>query len=186
MGLSDRNRYLQILHRICDNREMIDKVMKDIDLEGIFEEENIEDNYDEVEEISEILFNPNLSKKEKKEAIVLIKDSKNIENDKSSITIVNEEREKLILAKQKEYIELGIVPADDIEYISSEKDGKVSRYGRSPLHEAIAHRDIKFVRKCIKRKMFLKDKDNNGNTPREMAYYEGWTEVLELFNEEDV
>jgi ankyrin repeat protein len=165
---------------------MIDKIMKDIDIDGLFDDTDIEDDYDEVEKISEILFDPDLSKKEKKEAIAFIKEkniSKNISLN-SSPFMINEIKERIVLEKQKEYIELGIVPEDDIEYISSEKDelNYNGRYGRSPLHEAIAYRDIKFVKSCIEKRIYLKTKDNNGNTPREMAYYENWSEVVELFD----
>ena len=57
-----------------------------------------------------------------------------------------------------------------------------NRYGRSPLHEAIAFRNLEFVKKCIKENKYLDSIDNNGNTPREMAHYEGWFEVLKLFD----
>jgi len=61
------------------------------------------------------------------------------------------------------------------------KSETIARYGRSLLHEAIAYRNINFVKKCIKEKRYLNCVDNNGHTPMEMAYYEEWEEGFSLF-----
>ena len=56
-------------------------------------------------------------------------------------------------------------------------------YGRSPLHEAIAMRNLDAIRKYVSEGRYLDARDNNGNTPYQMAYQEGYTEAVEIFEE---
>ena len=49
------------------------------------------------------------------------------------------------------------------------------------MHEAIAMRDIKLVKRYIENEEYLEDEDNNGNIPSEMAFYENYKEALALF-----
>jgi len=51
-------------------------------------------------------------------------------------------------------------------------------YGRTPLHQAIADRDIKSIEKYGREKKYIFDIDNNGNTPYDMAYQEGYEEAI--------
>jgi ankyrin repeat protein len=51
-------------------------------------------------------------------------------------------------------------------------------YGRTPLHQAIADKDIKTIEKYVSEKKYIFDIDNNGNTPYDMAYQEGYEEAI--------
>ena len=185
MSLRDRNLFLQILYKNGATRKQVDYIMKDMDNEDIFEEIEEYNYLDDIEEVADILFNPNSTVKEKKDAIKYLKDNEEFRKiaKKGKIVIT----EKMIKEKQKEYIKMGLVKEDEDQEDNNmleegyEELGE-TRYGRSPLHEAIAFRNLEFVKKCIKENKYLEDIDNNGNNPREMAYYEGWFEVLKLFD----
>ncbi len=183
MSLRDRNLFLQILYKNGATRKQVDYIMKDIDSGNIFEEIEEYNYLDEIEEVADILFNPNSTVKEKKDAIKSLKDSGKFGKiaKKGKIVIT----EKMIKEKQREYIKMGLVKEDeeDIGILEDEyEELGDNRYGRSPLHEAIAFRNLEFVKKCIREGKYLDSIDNNGNNPREMAYYEGWFEILKLFD----
>ena len=184
MSLRDRNLFLQILHKNGATRKQVDYIMKDIDSEDIFEEMEEYGYLDDIEEVADILFNPNSTTKEKKDAVNSLKTDEKIRKIAQRGRIVV--TEKMIKEKQREYIKMGIVREDkeeDSDVLEEEyEELGNSRYGRSPLHEAIAFRNLEFVKKCIKENKYLDEIDNSGNTPREMAYYEGWFEVLKLFD----
>ena len=62
-----------------------------------------------------------------------------------------------------------------------QNQSNITRYGRSPLHEAIALRNIRLVKKYVKEGLYTGDIDNNGHTPMEMAFYEGFKEAMIVF-----
>jgi ankyrin repeat protein len=68
---------------------------------------------------------------------------------------------------------------DDIQ-MNVETSVKNNTYGRSPLHEAIALRDLDSIRKYVSQNQFIDDVDNNGNTPYDMAYQEGYEEAVNI------
>lgn len=53
-------------------------------------------------------------------------------------------------------------------------------YGRTPLHQAIADKDIKTIQEYANEKKYIFDIDNNGNTPYDMAYQEGYEEAISV------
>jgi ankyrin repeat protein len=59
-------------------------------------------------------------------------------------------------------------------------------YGRSPLHEAIGMRNLEAIKKYVSEGLYLEDRDNNGNTPYQMAYQEGYMEAVDIFTEYSV
>jgi len=185
MSLWDRNLYLQTLHKIGANRKQIDYIMKDIDKSGIFDINNEDDHFDEIDAITNIKFDDKRTKEEKeheialKELQFLLKKEKEKE-EKRGLMIT----EEMIKRKQQEYVKMGLICEEDIDETEESYKKEISdRYGRSPLHEAIAFRDIKLIKRYIKERKYLDTVDNNGNTPKEMAYYEGWVEVVNLFPE---
>ena len=133
MYFSERNRYLQILHKNGATRKQIERIMEDVDKSQIFQDIKIDE-----EELLEKKIEELMKSKIKEEKI--------------------NEKKNNVLKKQ-------------------------NQYGRNPLHEAIVKRDIQFVKKCIKEERYIEERDNNGFTPREMAYYMGWTDVIKLFDE---
>ena len=84
---------------------------------------------------------------------------------------------------QKDFIEKGLIPPNKPKHIQNTSIGLsiTTRYGRSPLHEAIAMRNIRLVKKYIKKGDYLDEIDNNGHTAMEMAFYENYKEALLLF-----
>jgi ankyrin repeat protein len=58
-----------------------------------------------------------------------------------------------------------------------------SRYGRSPLHEAIIAGDLVSIKSFLTQKLYLTDKDNNNVTPLGLAKMEESKEILDLFYE---
>lgn len=197
MSLAERNRYIQILHRNRTTRKMIATIMEDIDDSGIFRDEDIvdyddcDDNYNGFDNVADIVFDEGSTQEEKNDAVALLKKERPVKKTgkKGKLLIT----EGMILAKQKEYIAAGVVPEGDVDpnrdYDEQELEPDLdyelevnARYGRSPLHEAIAYRNMKYVKKCIREKKYLDSNDNNGNTPREMAFYEGWMDAVKLFD----
>ena len=57
----------------------------------------------------------------------------------------------------------------------------VSRFGRSPLHEAIVAGDIKTVTSLIEQGLYLDAKDNNGLTALALARLEENIEIINIF-----
>ena len=189
MSLTERNRYIQILHRNRASRKMIATIMEDIDESGIFQEEDVVDDYDSdgFDNAADIVFDENSTEEEKNNAVALLEQERLVKKTgKKGKLLITEE---MILVKQRKYIAAGVVPEGDVdpderepEFNSDAELEVPTRYGRSPLHEAIAYRNMEYVKKCIREGKYLDSSDNNGNTPREMAYYEGWMDAVKLFD----
>lgn len=190
MALHEQNRMLQILHKNGVCRKHIGIIMNDLKGSGIFDEDEFEAGIDwETFDQEYVVESSSLSEKEKKEAVKVIRqkseqerDSHN-ESDKLRYQFLYE-AEQRVMAKMKEMEEKGLIgpegedkkePIEPVEHITT-------RYGRSPLHEAIAMRDIRLVKKYIKKGLYLKSTDNNGHTPVAMAYYEGYKEAIVVFD----
>lgn len=200
MSIAERNRYLQILHKNGASRKQVSFIMKDIDsgfesggkeYGPIFQDKDTIDysDGDDFDRVAEILFNRDTTQEEKIDAEASL--SREILPKNTSKKGKLRITEAMILQKQQEYIEMGLVLADDEdECVDSEPGDKQdvelethARFGRSPLHEAVAYRNIEYVKKCIRERKYLDAMDNNGNTPREMAFYEGWMDAVKLFSE---
>ena len=160
--------------------------MNDLKGSGIFEDEEFEEDIDweDVDQESAIWFS-DISPKEKLEAIKSIRQQQETQKwEKESSKLRNQflyEAEMRVKAKMKEMEEKGLTdPEADVEEESISQ--VTTRYGRSPLHEAIAMRDISLVKKYVKEGLYLTSLDNNGHTPEEMAYYEGYKEAIVVFD----
>lgn len=187
MSLTERNRFLQVLHKNKATRKQIDWIMKDIDASEIFfEPDDYEDDYEEVqfERAMNVVFNHHKTTEEKRLALQSLKTDKAVKKGHGTGKLIV--TDKMLYAQQRKMIAIGLVMdgSNSIEEPCGEQVelNGLTRFGRSPLHEAIALRDMKFVKKCIKQKKYLEAVDNNKNTPREMAYYEGWTEAASLLS----
>lgn len=178
MSLRDRNRFLQILHRNGTKREFINRILKDVEACGIFddvEDNEFDDYWLEVEEEANIIFG-NMSSQQKKEAF---RQSKN----NSSDPVWYKHLENRILKKQEEVEVAG--QSGRLRGKNKPKELKLEPeiilpYGRTLLHEAIAMRDIEMIEKYAKDGLYVGDKDNNGHTPIEMAKYMGYAEAVKI------
>jgi len=185
MALHEQNRMLQILHKNGVCRKHISRIMNDLKGSGIFYEDDIEEDIDWelVDKKADILFSK-LDPNEKLEEIKNI-DIQQVERENEStkfIDLFNREAEKRVMAKIKEMEDKGLTGLDiEIEEKFVIKP-IITRFGRSPLHEAVAMRDICLVKKYVKKSLYLKSVDNNGHTPEEMAYYEGYEEAVAVFD----
>jgi len=180
MSLQEQNRIFQILHKNGVGRNNIKIIMKDLGQSGVFDEADVDyDSYwDSVDEKAEIWFS-DLPPEDKLEAIRNI-NNKEVETHQERLRhqnlFVAEER---IQRKMREMEELGLVEPGKVE--KKIKSRPTTRYGRTPLHEAIAMRDIRLVKKYVRKKLYLTCIDNNGHTPMEMAHYEGYKEAMVVF-----
>ncbi len=181
MSLQDHNKMLYILHKNGVNRKNILLIMNDLkESEVLKDSEEIDDSEDWefIEKQAYWLFDSSVSNKEKIEALRTLK-IKQEEYEKTKKSQYLLDQEKRILVKRQELIEKGIIKPDPKP---SKKSHRITtRYGRSPLHEAIAIRDINLVEKYIKSGTYLDKIDNNGHTALEMAYYDNYKEALILF-----
>jgi ankyrin repeat protein len=156
--------------------------MQDLQQSGIFNDVDVIDDdvsWDIIERKSDIWFNEKLKPLEKLKAIRNINilfQSRN-EYIRTQNLLMTEER---IQNKIKEMQAKGLVESDNNEEELLSYNS-ITRYGRSPLHEAISARNLRFVKKCIRKGLYLDCIDNNGHTPMEMAYYENYKEVMMLF-----
>ena len=182
MSLYDQNRMLHILHGNGVTRENVKKIMEDLKHSGVFDEPDVadEDDYswEVLERKADIWFDEELEPEEKLEAISHI----NIEFQSQSDLIRTQNllaAERRIQNKIREMEEKGLVEPEQEQEETVEHS--TTRYGRTPLHEAIAMRNIGLVKKYVKNKLFLTCCDNNGHTPLEMAFYEGYQEAMRVF-----
>ena len=206
MALHEQNKMLQILHGNGVSRNHIDRIMADLKGSGIFDEKDIpnDSDWDSVEQVDHIMLNlkddldwnlmekklsmwfDNPDSQEKSEAIKHINDEPETESDKRR-THFFYDTEKRILAKMKEMEQRGLTGTDEeVDKKRKNKKSKlvkysITRYGRSPLHEAIAMKDIRLVKKYVREGLYLDAVDNNNHTPIEMAYYEGYEKAVHVF-----
>ena len=183
MSLWDQNKMLYILHRNGVSRKNILFIMNDLKTSETFGTENdfedeFEDDWELVEQKAFLLFESNVSSKAKILALRNIKKKEEeFENTRKCQYLTDQEGR--IQTKRKELIEQGVIEPDKLTHQKTLK--LTTRYGRSPLHEAIAMRDIRLVEKYLKSEKYLDKVDNNGHTAMEMAYYENYTDALALF-----
>jgi hypothetical protein len=182
MSIQDENKMLYILHKNGVGRGHIKWIMNDLKQSCVFNDKD--DNYDDddwdfLDEQAFWLFNRDISCAERKSALEKIKVKQEHYDDirKSQYSL---DQEKRIQAKIKEMVEKGLIDPD-LEVLDTQLRDPTTRYGRSPLHEAIAMRDIRLVKKYLKVGKYLDKIDNNGHTAMEMAYYDNYKEALILF-----
>ena len=182
MSLQEQNRMLQILHRKKISRKNIKVIMNDLKESGIFNDPEDEDNdrdWEVIDQKADVWFSNELTPTEKLKAVYTI----NVDYRKQSEILRSQNLliiEQRIQKKMREMERRGLVKIDE-EDRSEERILFSSRYGRTPLHEAIAMRDLPLVKKYIKQRLYLAHLDNNGHTPIEMAHYKGYEEAIKIF-----
>ncbi|KKL08997.1 hypothetical protein LCGC14_2570280 [marine sediment metagenome] len=190
MGVLNRNFFLQIISNNIEIRSLpLDKkkdrinwILNDLETAGLFEPINFEE--DDLDLLADLHFGdlPSINfllemisgnrQKEKR---------KDEEKNVLSCTSLQRIRKKRIeLARRPE---MNII-LDETDYMTD--DLVVSgnpmdcSYGRTSLHEAIHLRDLTSIEKLAKERKYLKERDNNGNTPYEMAYYQKYKEAMKI------
>ena len=176
---------LYILHKDGVSRQHISAIMKDLKTSGIFDEPEdlegvAEEDWELIEEQAFWVFESDVSNKEKINALRTIK-QKQEEIEQTRMSQYFMEQERRVLAKRQELIAAGLIKPEPVTYSPHMHMRSTTRYGRTPLHEAVAMRDLRLVRKHLQSGKYLDKVDNNGHTAMEMAYYEGYTEALSLF-----
>ena len=176
-------------------RKRISDIMKDIDEDGVLDPINYNNNDDwddDLDIMSEINFDESRTKEEKAIALEFLQKPKKKRREENSETVILESL-KRIRQKRRELAKnpaSGVVlDDDDFEEEERAAKGKTvmpNTYGRTPLHEAIGMRDLEAVERFVIEKQYLKDRDNNGNTPYQMAFQEGYKEAVEIFKKANV
>lgn len=191
-----RSRFIEILlnnpkiSSLTDDgmRVIMAKIMGDLDKDCILDpiDYNDGDWYDELDTMSEIEFDNSRTELEKKLALEFLQKPKE-EQKEDNEDVITLESLKRIREKRRElaeHPESGIVLCpDDFE---DEDQGDImmpNSYGRSPLHEAVGMRNLDSVKKYVSENRFLEHRDNNGNTPYQMAFQEGYEEAVAIFEE---
>lgn len=156
MNFTISNRFLQILHK-SERINRLDKEKKKEIIDKIMTDIDDMGLFDIPTEKEEDMF---------------------INAEYESDILFREKRQCLNERVKQKQVELGLYSGDNEKEVE-----KHSSYGRTPLHEAVALRDIESIRKYVIKGKYLTEKDNNGNTAYAMAFYGRYTEVINLFNE---
>ena len=164
-------------------------IMDDLDKEGIFEEFQYDDLEEElVDEMGGVIdayCGGEMSIEEAKEEAnsIAVKQSI-ITQQTASLLRIRKKRHELSKNPESEIVleddDFGEI---DVSILSSETEYP---YGRSALHHAIAMMDLKSVEEMIKNKKYLNSRDNNGDTPLEMARNQGNKVVIKLFKKYNI
>lgn len=183
MSLEDENKILYVLHRNGVNRKHIKFIMNDLKESNTFcdKEYDVESEWDFLDEQAFWLFDSEVSNEEKINALKNLR-KKQEEFEKSKKSQFSSDQEQRILDKIKELTEKGVIsPNKSKTSVDEEAIEFTTRYGRSPLHEAIAVKDIHLIEKYLQVGKYLDKVDNNGHTAMEMAHYDNYQEALFLF-----
>jgi hypothetical protein len=181
MSTQEKNKMIYILKRRKVSRDGIKWIMEDLEKSEIFNDglDDYDDIYwEDLEQEADWMFS-DAKNSEKIGAIRKIREGRE-EIKKEKINNFEEKKEQKIKQKIKEMIEKGLVKKTEIKE-REEECVVYTRYGRSPLHEAIAMKDINLVLKYVQEGKYNTLKDNNGHTPVEMAKQENYLEAIELF-----
>lgn len=177
-----KNRIKYILNDIEQTTNIFDPIEIDDDKDDIIaetqfecfllgkqiKEENEEENNFYSDEERNLIESLNRIKNKR---IELAKDKKsNIELTKRDFMILDPDNPKDISKAKKEF----------------NLNNYYSRYGRTPLHEAIMMKDIPTIKKFLKKKKYINKTDNNGFTPFEMAKFRRMKNIVKIFKEYNV
>ena len=189
-----RSRFIEILlcnpniNSLTDEgmRSVMAKIMEDLDRDGILDpiDYNDGDWQDDLDTMSDIEFDTSRTEAEKKLALEFLQKPKEVqmEENEDVITLESLKRIREMRRKLAEHPESGIVlTPDDFEDDESGEMIMPNSYGRSPLHEAVGMRNLDSIKKYVSEGKFLDHRDNNGNTPYQMAFQEGYEEAVAIF-----
>jgi ankyrin repeat protein len=189
MGNFVRNSFLEIL---SDNEEIqllsakkrldrINKILADLDKDALLDSDIFVEDDSEIED--EEILNSFLKKEKNNFEKVVNIDKIYATKNTNTLSIASLERIKQKRIELSKDTRLKIkLTDDDFGNVNLIRENQIASntYGRSPLHEAIALRDIDSIEKYAMENKFLNDVDNNGNTPYNMAYQEGYFEAMEI------
>ncbi len=182
------NGFLQRLHKRLNQKDLdreqkrriVNRVIKDMDEINLFTEDNglAEEEWQQLERTSDVIFS-RATTKEKIEAVRKIKieelrlaSDQRIEAKRKEI-LANDPATKKRLARNSA---LPISPKKRKYYYDE------GRFGRSPLHEAVAMKDIAAIKKYAKSGEYADFLDNNHHTPLQMARYGGYEEAIKILS----
>lgn len=199
-----RSRYLEILLNNPDinslseeeMRKRIAKIMADLDKDGIFDSIKYGDKDvwdDDLDTMSDIQFDENRTPKEKNIALEFLRKPEEKTQREENEEVITLESLKRIREKRRElaqHPESKIV-LDDNDFEEEERALRgiaimPNSYGRNPLHEALGMRNLEMVEKLVSEQKYLDGRDNNSNTPYQMAVQEGYKEAIEIFERANV
>lgn len=182
MSISTRNRYLQILAKNKVTKSHIKKIMIDMDNSGIFvddnriDDERIDDETDYLlEQAAALHFGGYYEEKD-----VPIEIGNYSEYQQNRLRRAENARifSNKLQAKIAQLKENGLIDNSFSEETSEIIEKQ--HYGRNLIHEAISSRNLEQVKEATENNIkLLKQIDNNGNTPLEMAYYENFPAAYE-------
>lgn len=173
-----------------DMRGRIGRILDDLDQDNILDEINYDNDYDwgdDLDTMSDIEFDESRTEEQKTIAMEFLrrpKENKREENEDiinlQSLKRIREKRRELALNPES------LIVLDDNDFEEDERAAKgevvmPNSYGRSPLHEAIGMRNLDAIKKYVSERKYIEEIDNNGNTPCQMAYQEGYEEAVEVF-----
>ncbi len=171
-------------------REVLSRIMADMDIDGILDPIAFDDDGgwgDDLDTMSEIQFDEGRSDSEKSIALEFLQKPKKVQkvDNEDTITLESLKRIREVRRRLAEDEESDIVlDENDLEPEERDDEEEVvmpNSYGRSPLHEAIGMRNLDAIKMFVKEEKYLDARDNNGNTPYQMAYQEGYEEAVEVF-----
>lgn len=188
MFLTTKNRLVKIYKKMPSIVSMpedkknarLAKILGDLQMDGIFDEVMQEDDaLEEIEMMADIYFNSSISMQDKQKALnSYFNDSRENEVQTQDMVPAVLSSEERIRRKQKEY---GIIPDDVHETVIPVV--KKLQYGRSPLHDCVAQRCLSEIKMWAAEGKYLFDKDNSGNTPYDMAYFDNYQEAIDILKE---
>jgi hypothetical protein len=197
MSLRERNQFLEILVKNGATRDQIKFIMNDVK-DILPPSDGLEDEWDPLDDEEAEIFVPERTEDEVEqliEASVLKKERAYKANEmvfyhrlleKQKEIQEHEEAEKL---KTDSFLGIDLAEEHEVEKDDPKPSPKKKevvgfvtvRYGRSPLHEAIATGDLERAEQYIRNGQLLTSTDNNGYTAEEMAYHLSYKEATVLF-----
>ena len=177
IGDLSRNRFQHILNNMSSINDLdeeqkvkrIKKIMSDVEATGAFNFGALSD----VDFDDDLEFQADMAFCNTRKTATIVDALETVKGGSLSANeIFNETSAERIRRKQ---LELGIDPDT-----SPEEEEITTRYGRSPLHEAVARRCLDDVKRYAAIGKYLDSTDNNGQTPLQFAQHIGYVEAAEI------
>jgi len=167
---SVKNEYILILNQKLANKtfeerqRFITKILEDIEPSGILEEPTFEDDVWDLNTPIGLQENEEADKFAKVEEIAVL------------------DSDERVRRKREELITAGIIkPTKKKQKIVEES--LIKRFGRNALHEAVLANDLNTVKKLLQNGVARDERDNNGNTPMDIALLEENIEAIKILKD---
>jgi len=197
-----RSRFIEILmnhteiNSLPDDgmRTVMAKIMKDLDKDGVLDPidyRGVDDDFEDMDQRHDIEFDDKITDEEKKIALEFLEKTQFLEAVESNEDVISLESLKRIRQKRRELAKnpesLIVLTSDDYEENDLGEDEVMpNSYGRTPLHEAVGMRNLDSIKKYVSERKYLDSRDNNGNTPYQMAVQEGYMEAVKIFEKASI